>query len=74
MSLPTPSFECLAGHHRRRMLGALCGCIVLPACATGPTPPRMTPPPTACAAEAGAITAITVERDCSRWPRGARES
>lgn len=70
MSLPTPSFECPTGRRRRRMLGALCGCIVLPACATGPATPRMTPPPTSAAADA--ITAITLERDCSGCPSGSR--
>lgn len=72
MTSPTPSFECPAGSRRRRILGALCGCIVLPACAAGPADTRMTSPPAATAAEAGAITAITLERDCSGCATGSR--
>lgn len=71
MPSPPPSFECSAGSRRRRILGALCGCVVLPACAAGPADKRMTPPPTS-AAEAGAITTITLERDCSGCATGLR--
>lgn len=72
MTLATPSFECPAGSRRRRILGALCGCIVLPACAASPAEPRMPAPPDTAAAEAGAITALTLERDCSGCASGSR--
>ncbi len=78
MTPPTPSFECPAGSGRRRILGALCGCVVVPACAAGPADTRMTTPPTttavatAVATEAGAVTAITLERDCSGCATGSR--
>lgn len=74
MTLPTPSFKGLAGPGRRSILGALCGCIVLPACASGPAATRMTPSSTAVeqASSAATITAITLERDCSGCPTGSR--
>ncbi len=77
MTSPTPSFECPAGSRRWRTLGVLCACFVLPACAARPADFRMTTPPTttttpAAASEAGAITAITLERDCSGCATGSR--
>lgn len=72
MTWTTPSFECPAGGRRRRILGALCGCIVLPACAAGPVDTSRTPLPNSAAAEAAAITTITLERDCSGCATGSR--
>lgn len=72
MSLPTPSFECPAALRRRSIIGALGGCLALAACATGTTPPRMPPQPATATTAAGAITALTLERDCSGCPTGAR--
>ncbi len=71
MSPPTPSFECPPGARRRRMLGALCGCLVLPACAR-PATQGMTATSTLSQAEADTITAITHERDCAGCPSGSR--
>ncbi len=74
MPLHTPSFECRADPHRRRIIVALGGCIVLPACASGPSTTRMTTPPPAGATASGAdaIDAITLERDCPGCPTGLR--
>ncbi len=74
MTLPTPSFEWPAGLRRRSILGALCGCTVLPACASGPEGMPMTTPPTPGAAgmDAATITRITLERDCPACPTGTR--
>lgn len=76
MILPTPSFEWPADHRRRRIVVALCGGIALPACATGPADTHVTRQPTPLSAtaehEAAAITAITLERDCSGCPSGSR--
>ncbi|MDO9072310.1 MAG: hypothetical protein Q7U73_03515 [Rubrivivax sp.] len=71
MSLPTPSFECPSGARRRSIIGALCGCVVLPACATGNTSPPMPPQPST-ATDVGAITSLTLERDCSGCLTGSR--
>lgn len=71
MTPPTPSFEYPPDRRRRSIIGALCGCIALPACAA-PAPDSAVPPPSSRSAETGAIGAITLERDCSGCPTGSR--
>ena len=62
MRLTTPPFKCPTGHRRRRIVGALCACVVLPACAARP----------GTADTISTISTIVLERDCPGCPTGSR--